>query len=168
MGKKVAFLLEAEFESLDFFHVSQELINSGVIITVFGPTLSLLRSKGGKTATIDKTFEALDAKEYDAAVICGGNAPFQLRKQASILNFIKNMHEQQKLIGAIGTAPIVLAAAGLLLNVKITGSPQIESDLELSHAILESKGVVSDQNILTCKDQSSLAAFTKIFLSHLK
>jgi protease I len=167
-GKKVAFLLETHYENLDYAHIVRILQESGVINTVFGPVLSTIFGKGGRHASADKTFEDLDANEYDAVIIPGGDSPFQLRKNQKVLNFIKEMYTRGKLIGAIGTAPIVLFAAGILTDISVTAGPKILEELEAAKVKIDPQGVVTDKNIITCKSDAFLIGFTKILLTQLE
>ncbi|HUX99942.1 MAG TPA: DJ-1/PfpI family protein [Candidatus Deferrimicrobium sp.] len=167
-GKRVAFLLETHYDNLDFAHVIRKLNESGVINTIFGPNLATIFGKGGRHAIADKVFNDLDVNDFDGVIIPGGDSPFQLRKNQKVLTFIAEMHKHGKLIGAIGTAPIVLLAAGILTDISVTAIPRILEELEAAKVKIDPQGVVIDKNIITCKTDAHLMGFTKMVLTQLE
>lgn len=107
--------------------------------------------------------EALN-QEYDALILPGGPGYKSLQKDNTILETIRNYHTQQKTIGAICAAPVVLKEAGILNDQKITAHFSVQN--ELSH-IQKDKLVVVDQNLVTGNGPGAAVAFSLALIKKL-
>ena len=112
-GKKVAVLVENLYEDLEFWYPYYRLKEEGAEITVVGTGSSpLYRGKHGMESKPDITADQADPRVFDAVVIPGGYAPDYMRRYPVLLNFVREMHGQGKVVAAICHAGWVLAAAG--------------------------------------------------------
>lgn len=98
----------------------------------------------------DELFEKQRCAAFSAAILPGG-MPGTNRLQAheGLLQCIRDLYAQKKLIGAICAAPKILGALGILQQRKATCYPGFES--ELQQAALLEDAVVQDGNIITSR-----------------
>ena len=138
------------------------LVNKGADITVIGP-------KKGRVKAYNNNFELIienevgevSIDEFDALLIPGGKAPAALKEDESSVNFARDFFMTGKPVAAICHGPQVLAAAGVLLGVTITGVSKIKSELENAGAIYKDEELVIDDNLITSRVPEDLPVFVK-------
>src|SRR4051794_33720967 len=108
--KKVAILIEQNFEDSEFQIPYTALQEAGAEVTVLGSRMNeKYAGKQGK-ASINPdgtTTEAL-AEDFDAVVIPGGMAPDRMRTNMKTVRFVQDAVEQNKLVAAVCHGPQVL------------------------------------------------------------
>ena len=112
---------------------------------------------------------SLDPKNYDLVLIPGGfEAPDRIRQIPQVLEFIKKMHKQKKIVSAFCHGPWVLISAGILKGKKATCYPGIIDDLKNSGAIYIDKPAVVDGNIITARHPRDVGDLMKSILAKFK
>lgn len=117
-----------------------------------------------------KLSEVEDCTDIDGIFIPGGipNAP-KLRDNERVINLIKRLHSEGKLVATICAGPMVFEKAGILAGRKATIYPGLESHI-LSADVSE-RIVVRDGNIITAQGPaiSPIIAFEVVeYLKGLK
>lgn len=169
--KKVVIITGQEFEDPEVIYPFYRLIAAGFdvdIATENGfdmmgkynyPISALLKSK----KPID--LNDLDVKNYDFVVIPGGHvAPDKIRQIKKVLDFIKEMYLENKIIASICHGPWVLISAGILKGVKATCYPSMIDDLKNAGAEYKDEPVVVDKNIITSRRPQDLPVFMEKIL----
>lgn len=109
---------------------------------------------------VDVWLSDADASNYDAVMIPGGAwNPDLLRGDPRVLEFLKQMDQQGKLITAICHGPQVLISAGLVAGKKATSWPLMLVDLENAGATLVDQPVVIDDRLVTSRGPLDLPPF---------
>ncbi len=117
----------------------------------------------GITVLPDLPLKKLDSKKLDAVMLPGGMPGAQhLKDSEEVAALLRYAHQQEKLIGAICAAPMVLGALGLLDGRQAVCFPGYES--ELTGATVCSDPVVEDGNIITSKGPGTTAEFASAFV----
>lgn len=94
--------------------------------------------------------EIKDIESYYGVIIPGGlPGATNLMDNNKVINIIKSIYENEKLIAAICAGPIVLKRAGVITNRNITSYPGFEGQLEGS--MYKEDNVVVDLNIITAR-----------------
>lgn len=108
----------------------------------------------------------LNAADYDMVLIPGGfEAPDRVRQQKPVLDFIKEMNGQKKIVAAFCHGPWVLISAGILKGKRATCYPGIIDDLKNAGAIYLDKPAVIDKNIITARHPRDVGELMKAILS---
>jgi len=128
-GKRIAYLIEDGFEDLEFWVPLMRLREEGAEVTVVGSQATRYRGKHCLEATADIAAEQASPDDFDAVVVPGGWAPDKLRRYPAVLNLVRGLHQQGKIVAAICHAGSVLISAGLVKGRKATGSTGIKDDL---------------------------------------
>jgi len=114
------------------------------------------------------TFDEVDSKDYDGVLVPGGWAPDKLRRFPKVLEIVKSMNDDGKLIGEICHAGWVLISAGILEGRKVTSTPGIKDDMENAGATwLDEAGVV-DGNIISARRPPDIPEYNKALVEFLK
>ena len=111
----------------------------------------------------------LKASDYDLVLIPGGfEAPDRMRQVPEILEFVRRMHKQKKVVSAFCHGPWVLISAGILKGKKATCYVGIVDDLKNAGAIYVDQPAVIDGNIITARHPRDVGDLMKAILSKLK
>ena len=98
----------------------------------------------------------------------GGFSPDGMRKCESTVNFVKEMNEAGKIIGAICHGPWVLVEADILKDVKATSVKTISTDVKNAGANWVDEETVVDGNIITARTPKDLPAHVTTFVKELE
>ncbi|HEY5574358.1 MAG TPA: type 1 glutamine amidotransferase domain-containing protein [Anaerolineales bacterium] len=148
-GKRIAYLVEEGFEDLEFWVPLMRLQEEGAAVTVVGSGRSdTFRGKHCLEAKVDVSADEVRAEDFDAVVVPGGWAPDKLRRFEGVINLVRGIYEQGKIIGSICHAGLVLISAGILEGHKSTGSEGIKDDLINAGAEWVDKAAFRDGNIV--------------------
>jgi len=108
----------------------------------------------------------LDPDSYDMVLIPGGfEAPDRVRQIPEVLEFIRKMNAQKKIIAAFCHGPWVLISAGILNGKKATGYPGIIDDINNSGAKYLDEPAVEDGNIITSRHPRDIGIFMKALIA---
>jgi putative intracellular protease/amidase len=127
----------------------------------------------GKAITIKRTFGDVLLKglgEVDGIIILGGKgAELYLWNDVSLHQIVTVLNEKGKVIGAIGTAPLVLAKAKLLVKKEATvfKGPYVR-EMMVEDAIVVDKDVFFKDRIVTAREHGVADEFMSIFIRYMK
>jgi protease I len=108
--------------------------------------------KRGHDFTLNATFDAVVASDYDGLVIAGGRAPEYLRLDKRVIEIVRSFAEAKKPIAAICHAAQLLAAANVIKGRTISAYPAIAPDVRLAggeYADIPIDRAVVDGNFVT-------------------
>lgn len=169
MAKRVAILAEDDYEDLELWYPYYRLKEAGHEVKVVGsgrkPGFS---SKHGYEVKADLSAIEADADEFDAVIIPGGFAPDRMRRAPSVIEFVRRMSKEGKLVAAICHAPSLLVSANVLKGKKVTCFMSIKDDVMNAGARYKDEAVVVDGNLITSRYPADLPEFMKAILFALK
>jgi protease I len=129
-GKTIGYFVAPEVEDLEFWVPVMRLREEGATVIVIGLTNWTIRGKHGLEMTPDVSIEeAPKADDLDGLVIPGGWAPDKLRRSQGVLQLVRDIHTQGKIIGTICHGGWVPISAGIMSGRKATGSKGIKDDI---------------------------------------
>ncbi len=126
--------------------------------------------KPGHRFTLNASFDAVQAADYDGLVIPGGRAPEYLRTVAGVLPLVQHFAKANKPIAAICHGAQLLAAAGVIRGRKISAYPACAAEVELagaSYASIPVDQAVTDGNFVTAPAWPAHPAWIAQFLTVL-
>jgi protease I len=148
-GKRIAYLVEDGFEDLEFWVPLMRLQEEGARVTVVSTgRANYFAGKHGLEAKVDANAEDLSPDDFDGIVVPGGWAPDKLRRYRSILDLVRGIYEQDKIVAAICHAGWVLASAGIVRGRRATGSIGIKDDMENAGAEWVDEPAFRDGNLV--------------------
>jgi protease I len=166
---RIAFLLENDFEDVEFQVPYDRLVESGHDVVVLGVHDGARLHGKKQIADVDVDFLAAEADpgEYDAIVIPGGYSPDKLRMDDAVVTFVKSYARTGKPIAAVCHGPSLLIDAELVKGKKIASWPSIRKDLENAGATWVDQPVVEDGSLITSRNPDDLQAFSDAILKRL-
>ena len=166
---KVAVLIEDQYQVLEVWYPYLRLREEGIETVLVGTgSKKEYKSKEGYPAFEELSVKNASTEEFDAVIIPGGYAPDLLRRYTEVNTFVKNMHEQGKLVAAICHAGWVLVSAGILKGKKATCFHAIKDDVINAGAEYLNREVVVDGNLITSRNPYDLPAFCTQIIKFLR
>ena len=147
--KHIAYLVEEGFEDLEFWVPLMRLREEGARVTVVGSgSAQQFTGKHCLQAIPDMNAEDVSADDFDALVVPGGWAPDKLRRYTAVLDLVRGIYQQGKIVAAICHAGWVLASAGIVRGHRVTGSKGIKDDMINAGATWVDEAAFRDGNLV--------------------
>lgn len=152
--KRVAILVENEFEDIEFTIPNTALKQAGALVSVLGGRMndSYRGHHGTVTVTPDATTTEVQAENFDAFIILGGS----IRVNPNVVRLIQDAIALEKWVVAIGTGPQVLIETNQLSGKQVTGFRAIRKDLENAGAIYIDAPTAVDTPLITARRPGDL------------
>jgi protease I len=160
-GKKVVVLIGKHFEDREATEPIAFLEKEGAEVVTVGRDVCDVKGKHGTTIAVKKSFEEIDPVDFDALVIPGGKSPSHLRKYVPAVEFVKRFADTGRPIAAICHGGQLLATAGLVKGLTMTGYPGIREEMEEAGARFMDEEVVVDGNFITSRTPEDLPSFNR-------
>ncbi|EKU46825.1 type 1 glutamine amidotransferase domain-containing protein [Staphylococcus massiliensis] len=162
MAKKVAVLLDNEFEDIEFTSPKEAIENAGHEVVVIGKNANEeVTGKHGEKVTVDVGIADAKAEDYDALLLPGGFAPDLLRgdSEGRFGAFAKYYTTNDVPVFAICHGPQILIDTDDLEGRTMTAVLNIRKDLSNAGAHVVDESVVVDKNIVTSRTPDDLDDF---------
>ncbi|SDB62694.1 type 1 glutamine amidotransferase domain-containing protein [Butyrivibrio sp. INlla16] len=166
--KKILQLVSDDFEDLELWCPVMRLREEGFRVDLVAEKPGLYHGKYGVPCEVSLSFHDVDSKDYDGILVPGGWAPDKLRRFPDVLQIIREMNDDSKLIGQICHAGWVLASAGILAGRKVTSTPGIRDDLLNAGAIWLDEPCVVDGNIVSARRPPDIPDYMKALVDVLQ
>ena len=159
---RVAILIEDFYQDLEVWYPLLRLREEGYHVVTLEPNgRKDYKGKNGYPIQADKNIAEVRASDFDAVVIPGGWAPDKLRLSKKVLDFVKALHEQGKVVASICHGGWVLVSAGICKGKTLTSYMAIRDDLINAGARFVDREVVRDGHLITSRKPDDLPAFVK-------
>ena len=148
-GKTIGYLVAQEVEDLEYWVPLMRLREEGAKVVSIGLTAQPVRGKHGLEMTPDVGIdEAPTANELDGLVIPGGWAPDKLRRNTKILQLVRDMDAQRKIIAVICHGGWVPVSAGIMKGRRAVGSTGIKDDITNAGGIWTNEAAFREENMV--------------------
>jgi protease I len=168
-AKKVAILVEKNFEDSEFQIPYNALKAAGAEVSVLGSRMNeTYAGKQGKASIKpDGTTTESRAADFDAVVIPGGMAPDTMRTNMKTVRFVQDAMELGKLVAAVCHGPQVLIEGELLRGKRATGFRAIRKDMQNAGTDYVDEPLVVDGQLITSRRPADVPLFTAAILNRL-
>ena len=120
--KKVLCIIYPNFSLYEITALTSTLaLPFGVTIDYVASDHSMVVSEDGLPCQPTKTLDQIRIEEYSCVILPGMVNIGAALKDEKLISFLRDLGEQDILIAAISSAPLLLAKAGLLKDTKFTG-----------------------------------------------
>ena len=120
--KKVLCIIYPNFSLYEITTLTSTLaLSFDITIDYVASEHSIVVSEDGLPCQSTKTLDQIRIEEYSCVILPGMVNIGPALKDEKLLSFLRNLGEQDILIAAISSAPLLLAKAGLLKDTKFTG-----------------------------------------------
>ncbi len=166
-GKNIAIFIADYYEDLEFWYPYYRMKEAGADVCVIGPKVDTYHGKRGLKAKADQSIHAVKPDEFNALIIPGGYSPDHMRREPKMVELVRKMYDDGKLIAAICHGPWMLASAGILQGKRVTSFFSIKDDLVNAGADWMDQEVVVDANIITSRNPGDLPVFARAVIDAL-
>ncbi len=168
-GKRVAILVEDEFDDRELTGPLEALRSAGVTVTLVGPAAGAeYRGKRGQVVVkADVAAGAAKIADFDALVIPGGHAPDRMRMRHAMVDLVRDAMDSGKPVAAICHGPQVLISANALRGRTLTCWPSIAIDVKNAGGLYVDKPVVEDGNLITSRKPEDVPLFSEAIVRAL-
>ena len=169
MAKKVLIIATDGFEQSELTDPKKALEAAGIETTVASPEAGQIKgwdqADWGKSVDVDITLDQVDAADYDALLLPGGQInPDKLRLEEKAVSLVKQFAQSGKPVAAICHGPWLLVEADVVRNRRVTSWPSIRTDLRNAGADVVDQEVVVDGNLITSRKPDDIPAFAKALI----
>ena len=167
--KKVLCLIYPNFSLYEVVGLTSTLaLSFGVEIDYAGSDRSVITSEDGLACQPTRTLDEVVIEDYSCVILPGMINIVPALHDEKLISFLRNLKQQEILIAAISSAPILLAKAGLLKDTKFTGGiwQNFFDYFEfLPRKNFKAQVVLQDKNIITAVGFAHQEFARKILLS---
>ncbi|MBI2868746.1 MAG: type 1 glutamine amidotransferase [Chloroflexi bacterium] len=169
-GKRVAILVEQDFEDVELTEPLKALKEAGAAVTIVGSgTRPAYKGKRGVAEVkADITADKASADDFDAVIIPGGYAPDKMRLHRSMVDFVRKAVLSGKIVAAVCHGPQLLISAEVVRGRRLTSWPSVAIDLKNAGAAWADEPVVIDGNLITARKPADLPEFNKAIIEALQ
>jgi protease I len=168
MTKRAVIITGPGFQDEEYVYPYYRLLEAGFETEVATKGGEVVIGKYGVPARATMKTTDLNADNFDMVILPGGfEAPDRVRLLPEVLEFIREMDKQKKLIAAICHGPWILISAGVTKGRKMTGFWSIEADIVNSGADYQHKApLVVDGNFITSPHYNNNHDFMKAVVAY--
>ena len=167
-GKTIGYFIAPEVEDLEYWVPVMRLREEGARVITIGLTKQTIHGKHGLEMKPDVSIdEAPRAEDLDALVIPGGWAPDKLRRNQGVLDLVRAINAQGKIIGTICHGGWVPISAGIIQGRKATGSTGIKDDITNAGGIWVNEAAFRDGNLVWGRVVEDIPAFCRELVAAL-
>ncbi len=167
-GKRVVVLVEEGFEDLEFWVPRMRLEEAGAEVIVASRKPGTYRGKHCLTATATVAAKDLSPNDVDAVVVPGGWAPDKLRRDPGVLDLVRGVYQQGKIVASICHGGWVLISAGIVAGHRATGSVGIRDDLINAGATWVDEPAFQEGNLVWGRVVQDIPAFCRVLIQALE
>ena len=161
-NKVIAILVEDMYQVLEVWYPILRLKEDGIETRLIGTgSKTSYGSKEGYPAKVDCSIGQVNVKDFDGVIIPGGFAPDFLRRYEKVITFVRQMHDDGKVVAAICHGGWLLVSADIIRGRKVTCFFAIKDDLKAAGGNYVDQEVVVDKNIITSRKPEDLTAFVR-------
>ena len=118
----------------------------------------------GNEVEVNKLVYEIKPDDYNVIIFVGGNGATEYWNDPTAQNIIKSAVKNNKILGAIGIAPVILANAGILRGRKATSWEAVRNRLKIKGVVCLDKTVVIDNMIVTARGPKVAEEFANALL----
>ena len=151
----------AGFDDAELFN-TQRLLQSASIQTVIASTrVGPITGAGGGVAQSDLLINNVVAENYDAVIFLGGPGVTSLVNNRVVLDLVRRAVATNRVIGASGNAPTILANAGVLQGVRVTAMMSEAQTLTVAGAVYTGNPVEQAGSLVTSVGPQAVSGFVR-------
>ena len=151
--KKALCIIYPNFSLYEVVGLTSTLaLSFGIEIDYVGSDRGIITSEDGLACQPTRTLDEVVIEDYSCVILPGMINIAPALHDEKLISFLRSLNQQEILIAAISSAPILLAKAGLLKDKKFTGGiwQNFFDYFEfLPRENFKAKAVLQDKNIIT-------------------
>lgn len=158
--KKVAMIVAPKTFNDDQFYILKKIVEqSGGVVETFSQEKGAARGMYGNEIEINRTTDEIRTADFDAVAFVGGPGVYVYFNNPAIHKIAREAAGQNKVLGAIGWAPVIFANAGVLEKKTVTVHPFEAGWFRSKGYNYTGDSVAIDSKMITANNTPSTAQF---------
>jgi len=167
-GKRVAIMLDQKYQELEVWYPLYRLMEAGASVSCVASLPGReYASKLGYPCISDVAAADVRGEDFDAVIVPGGWCPDFMRRDESMVTFIRQCVEAGIVLAAICHGPWMLCSTDGLKGKRATSFMAIRHDVINAGAQWVDEECVIDGNLITARKPDDLPAFMKAVIQAL-
>ena len=167
--KKIALMLDQQYQELEVWYPTYRLAEEGASVTLVAPDAGVTYpSKLGYPCVSDVAARDVAGGDFDAVIIPGGWCPDFMRRDESMIAFIRQCAEADIVLAAICHGGWMLCCTDALRGKRATSFVAIRHDMINAGADWVDEQCVIDGNLITARKPDDLPAFCQAIIAKLR
>lgn len=171
--KAVLIIAKQGFQDVEYNGTRKALEHAGIDIVVASSSEGTAVGKFGQEIEVDVSLDNINVKDFDAIVFIGGPGATEYVNSPLAHQLAMSAVDNNRILGAICIAPMILANAGVLDGKKATvwSDPLDQSPIEIlknNKAEYVDQALVVDENLVTANGPSAARQFGEKIAELLK
>jgi protease I len=122
VSRKVLLVVAPQaFQDQELYETKRALELAGVPVQIASTRLTGVVGMSGATVNPDVLLNHAKLDDYGGIVFIGGPGVVEYFTNPIVMNLVRQATDQKKVVAAIGTAPTILANAGIVKGARVTG-----------------------------------------------
>ncbi|HON90874.1 MAG TPA: DJ-1/PfpI family protein [Sedimentisphaerales bacterium] len=155
------------FQDQELLETRRALELGGVQVAVTSTRVGPLVGMNGTVVQADLLVNQVNLDNFDAVVFIGGVGATEYVHTPMVQNLARQVSVRRKVLAAIGTAPTILAGAGVLRGVRVTAYLSEQESIARAGAFYTGNPAEKDGLIITATGPLAAPLFTKAILEGL-
>lgn len=166
-GRALLIVAPRGFQEEELFTTRRALEFAGVQVALASTRTGPLTGMFGGAAQADLLLNQANVDNYDAVVFIGGTGALDLVNNATAMTLARQAFARQKVLAAIGTAPGILASAGVVQGVRSTAYISEQERLVRAGALYTGNPAEKHGRIITAFGPPAALLFAEAILEGL-
>jgi protease I len=166
-GKRVAILVEDDYEDLELWYPTLRLLEAGAHVTVVGTGAASYTSKHGIVVQADTHAEQVQAKDFDALIIPRGPASEVSKPSPALTEFVHAAIQLGKVVAAIAAAGHSMVAAHAQSEARALRFFSMQEEVVQSDGPYKDSAVIRQGNLILARLPVDLPAFCRMIIAAL-
>ncbi|MBU1124578.1 MAG: DJ-1/PfpI family protein [Candidatus Omnitrophica bacterium] len=159
MKHAVMIIAEENFRDEELFQTKAALEEKGITVKIASTTLNPVRGMLGAQATPELLVKDITLTDFDAVIFVGGSGADQYWDDHLAHTIAQTAMRENRVVAAICIAPVTLARAGVLKDIRATVYPSEKEELVLHGATYSGAEVEVDGNCITASGPAAAQGF---------
>jgi protease I len=156
-----------QFQDDELLATKRALEQGGVQVMIASTRMGQLLGMRGGTVRSDLLLNQAKLDSFNAVVFIGGVGVLDYLNNRVVLNLVRQANTGRKVLAAIGTAPSILASAGVLKGARATAYISEQARLVQGGALYSGNPVEKDGLTITATGALAVPAFAQAILDSL-
>lgn len=154
-------IAQRDFQEKEYDTPKAIFQKAGFEVVTAAEEKGVAKNKMGGETKVDISLNDVNVRDFEAIVFVGGPGAEAYFEHEKVLNLVKEVNQEGRLIAAICIAPTILANAGILNGKNATAFVTEEDSLRRGGANFTAAPVEADGNIITANGPEAAEVFGK-------
>ena len=129
-SQRIAIITGNKVEDVEFFYPYYRFNEAGYQVDVITENGNSFEGKHSLGLKETRSIDSVRPEDYSLLYLPGGQAPAALRKNDTVLDFVRQFAASGKPIAAICHGPQILVSAGLVRGKTLSSFPEVASEIQ--------------------------------------